>query len=311
MARSDLLTALAVAALESDLENAQHVIAAIATEEADIGHVRVAARLRALLNASELAPKTANVSKAGQHSTRDLGGQRGFQIRPTSRKLSDVQLSAANRHVLSELVAEQVHAKTLRDVGLEPRHRLLLTGAPGTGKTSLSEALAAELHVPMLVAQYEDIIGSYLGETSSRLHAVFSEAAASPSVLFLDEFDTLAKERGDQHDTGEVKRVVSTLLLQIDALPSHVVVIAATNHPELLDRAAWRRFQLRIEMPLPGADERVKFAAEIVERVGLVNSTKVIDIARLGDSFSFADVEEIVLGERRREVLASLLPPSS
>jgi len=98
--------------------------------------------------------------------------------------------------------------------------------------------------------RYEAVVGSFLGETSSRLRRLFDFARTHPCVLFFDEFDTLGKERGDVHETGEIKRVVSSLLLQIDALPSYVVVVTATNHPELLDRAVWRRFQMRLTQRL-------------------------------------------------------------
>lgn len=126
-----------------------------------------------------------------------------------------------------------------------------MTGEPGNGKTSLAEGIAHALAVPLVVARYDGLIASYLGETSSRLAKLFDYVRTRACVLFFDEFDTVGKERGDAHETGEIKRVVSSLLLQIDSLPSHVVVVTATNHPELLDRAVWRRFQLRLELPPP------------------------------------------------------------
>src|SRR5690606_2419828 len=123
------------------------------------------------------------------------------------------------------------------------------------GKTSLAEAIAESLGVTFFVVRYEALIGSYLGETSERLRRVFDYARTTPCVLFFDEFDAIGKERGDTHETGEIKRVVSSLLMQVDNLPSYTVVVAATNHPELLDRAVWRRFQVRIELPAPSTEE--------------------------------------------------------
>lgn len=117
-----------------------------------------------------------------------------------------------------------------RSYGLEPRHRLLLVGPPGNGKTSLAEGIAEALMLPFLVVRYEGIIGSYLGETASRVARLFDYVRTRQCVLFLDEFDTLGKERGDPQETGEIKRVVSSLLLQLDNLPSHVLVVTATNH---------------------------------------------------------------------------------
>ena len=101
----------------------------------------------------------------------------------------------------------------------------MLEGAPGNGKTSLAEAIAAETMVPFYSVRYEGIVSSFLGETASRLDHVFEFARTRRCLLFFDEFDTIAKERADTHETGEIKRVVSTLLLQIDRLPSHVIVV--------------------------------------------------------------------------------------
>ena len=129
--------------------------------------------------------------------------------------------------------------------------KILLVGAPGNGKTSLAEAVAESLMVPFLTIRYEQLIGSYLGETASRLGQLFDYARTRPCVLFFDEFETLGKERGDTHETGEIKRVVSSLLLQIDSLPSYVVVIAATNHDDLLDKSRMAQIQIRVELPPP------------------------------------------------------------
>jgi SpoVK/Ycf46/Vps4 family AAA+-type ATPase len=165
----------------------------------------------------------------------------------------------------------------LRAAGLEPRHRILLIGPPGNGKTSLAEGVAEALLVPLLIVRYEEVIGSFLGETASRLAAVFQVARSRRCVLFFDEFDTVAKERGDEHETGEIKRVVSSLLLQVDAVPSHAVVVVASNRPELLDRAVHRRFELRLELPLPGRAARTawfeRMLSELDEPVRAVNQT--------------------------------------
>ena len=127
-----------------------------------------------------------------------------------------------------------------------------------------------------MVVRYEGVIGSFLGETASRLRLVFEFVRTRECVLFLDEFDTLGKERGDPHDTGEVKRVVSSLLLQIDDLPSYVIVVTATNHPELLDRAVWRRFDIQLELPPPTSAQLViwidRFEDRLEESLGSLRS---------------------------------------
>jgi SpoVK/Ycf46/Vps4 family AAA+-type ATPase len=190
------------------------------------------------------------------------------------------------------LVEEQHRADMLRSHALEPRHRVLLVGPPGNGKTSLAEALAGELSLPLLVVRYDGVIGSYLGETAVRLARLMEYVRSRRCVVFFDEFDAIGKERGDEHETGEIKRVVSSLLLNVDALPSYVVVVAATNHPELLDRAVWRRFQLRLELPVPDAAataewlKRFETRAEL--KLGL--TAKQVDEHLLG--LSYAELEE-------------------
>lgn len=169
---------------------------------------------------------------------------------------------------VGNLIAEQKAAAKLRDAGMEPRHRVLLAGPPGNGKTSLASAIAAALGVPLHIVSYEGIIGSYLGESAQRLGRIFDRVRSQPpSVLFFDEFDTIGKERGDTHETGEIKRVVSTLLMQVDALPSHVLMIVATNHPELLDRAAWRRFEVRLELPPPTPAQVGRMFESLADRI--------------------------------------------
>ena len=163
--------------------------------------------------------------------------------------MENLILPQAVKDICQSMIDEQLRADILQSYGLEPRNKVLLIGPPGNGKTSLAEAMAEALMVPLLTVRYESIVGAYLGETASKLSKLFEIAKTRKCVLFFDE--TLGKERGDAHETGEIKRVVSSLLMQIDALPSYVVAIAATNHDTLLDKAAWRRFQVKIEIPKP------------------------------------------------------------
>ena len=219
------------------------------------------------------------------------------------RRLDDLILPDCVRQACDELVEEQQRVELLRSHCIEPRHRVLLTGPPGNGKTSLAEALAGALMVPFFIVRYDVLIGSYLGETATRLARLFDFVRTRHCVLFLDEFETLGKERGDTHETGEIKRVVSSLLLQVDDLPSHVVIVTATNHPELLDRAVWRRFQLRLELPPPGIEELQqwfeRFESEIGEPLGLRPKTLADDLVGI----SFAEAEEFCAVVLRRRVL--------
>jgi AAA+ superfamily predicted ATPase len=177
-------------------------------------------------------------------------------------------------------------------------------GPPGNGKTSLAEAIAEGLAVPFFIVRYETMIGSFLGETAGRLKRVFDYARTTPCVLFFDEFDAVGKERGDTHETGEIKRVVTSLLMQIDDLPSYVVVVAATNHAELLDRAVWRRFELRLSLPAPDEKQLAAFIERLSERAALTPGVKPQQVAKALGPVSYGEAEQFFLNLARRQVLA-------
>jgi AAA+ superfamily predicted ATPase len=136
------------------------------------------------------------------------------------------------------------------------------------------------------------------------LKRVFDYARTTPCVLFFDEFDAIGKERGDTHETGEIKRVVTSLLMQIDDLPSYTIVAAATNHPELLDRAAWRRFQVRINLPMPSQKQIAVYIDCFAKRFGEPLKPAPDAIAKSLGNISYAEVEDFCLDTRRRQVLA-------
>jgi SpoVK/Ycf46/Vps4 family AAA+-type ATPase len=296
MARADLLIALVRAATAGDQQQIRRVVEAVIAEERQKQHKVLAEELAGALRTTTTSPS---------NSVALLGDQAQTLVHEVApqRKLADLVLPHAVQEACRQIAEEQHRADLLRAYNLEPRNRLLLVGPPGNGKTSLAEALAAELLVPMFVVRYEGVIGSFLGETAARLQRLFEFVRSRRCLLFFDEFDTVAKERGDEHETGEIKRVVSSLLLQIDQLPSHVVVVTATNHPELLDRAVWRRFQTRLELPAPTRrqiqDWFERFASRSDVNLGFASRTLADKL--LGVSFS--EVEEFALDVLRQSVL--------
>lgn len=301
MARSDLLLNLVTAGTSGDSKLFERTVEAIIAEERNKQHHILADRLTEGLRSSSNANKIS--SRFVNEDLRKLY----HEINPT-RKLNDLILTKLVKQVCDELVEEQHRYELLQSYNLEPRHRMILTGPPGNGKTSLAEALAHELMIPMYVVRYEGIIGSYLGETANKLNKLFEFVRTQRCLLFFDEFDAIGKERGDQHETGEIKRVVSSLLLQIDELPSHVVVVTATNHPELLDRAVWRRFQLRLSLPKPEKTQIEQwvenFRIRFENPLGYSNRTLSEKLYGL----SFGEIEQFFLDIQRRYVLA--LPSS-
>ena len=297
MARSDLLVDLVEAERSGDRQRFHALVEAIIAEERANQHHLLADRLSALITTvgnTEMMVRDDSASRVG-----DLL----LDIVPR-RALTSLQLKPAVLQAVGELIEEHKRADLLRSHGLEPRHRVLLDGLPGNGKTSLAEAIATETMLPVYVVRYEGVVSSFLGETTSRLDHVFEFVRSRRCVLFFDEFDTIAKERADVHETGEIKRVVSSLLLQIDRLPAHVIVVCSTNHPELLDRAAWRRFQLRLELQAPTRAEATAFLEMLSRRLGGALGLAPRTLADQLKGASYAELEQVAIDIRRRVVLS-------
>jgi SpoVK/Ycf46/Vps4 family AAA+-type ATPase len=300
MARGDLLLSLVKSGIEGDQNLFRKTVEAISAEEKAKQHYALAERLDNLLLNS-----TARISSI---PTKDPQLQNAFyEIRP-QRLLNDIILADETYVLCREIIEEHHRKELLRTYNLEPRHRILLSGPPGNGKTTLAEAFATELMLPLFVAKYEGIVGSLLGSTAQQLDRLFEHVKSQRCVLFFDEFDAIGKERDDVQEVGEIKRVVNSLLKQIDMLPSHVVVIGATNHSSMLDRAVWRRFHVQVELPLPTQREAEKLLDLFALSFDMSFGIKSKDIARNLKGLSFAELEEFCLDIRRRYILG--LPDS-
>lgn len=300
MAQSDLLVELVRNSSNGDQVAVRKTAEALIQEEKSKGHRILADRLEKSLRPS--APTNGRGAMPPQNGN-------GFQYRECfheiapERTLDSLVLAPSIHEQVKEVVEEQHRSELLHSHNLCARNRLLFAGPPGNGKTSLAEALAYELMYPLIVVRYETLIGSYLGETSGRLKHLLDFVRTQRCLLFFDEFETLGKERGDTHETGEIKRVVSSLLLQIDDLPDYVVVVAASNHPELLDRAVWRRFQVRLELPMPTRVQLSQHIASIEQRCRINFGSAPESLAKHLQGLNFAEVEEFCLSVVRRAVL--------
>ncbi|OYD44982.1 ATPase [Sphingobacterium cellulitidis] len=166
--------------------------------------------------------------------------------------LEDVFLSDENREKIDQLIKEHRYFEELNEYGLPVSNKVLLFGHSGCGKTTTAKAIANSLHKPLIILNLSNVINSRIGETSQNVKQVFDRAARDKAVLFLDEFDQLGKARGDDdNDVGEMRRLVNSIIQQIDYLPNDVLLICATNHVDIIDSALIRRFQIRIHYEMP------------------------------------------------------------
>ncbi|MFH2065535.1 MAG: ATP-binding protein [Pseudomonadota bacterium] len=300
MAQADLLVDLIKSASNGNQLAFRKTAEALIQEEKAKGHRVLADRL-----VKSLQPNTIGMGRDPAPKQNGSNGHHKdliYEITP-ERALDSLVLHDKIQEQIKEIIEEQHRSELLHAHNLRARNRVLLAGPPGNGKTTLAEVMAHGLMYPLFVVRYETLVGSYLGETSSRLKYLMDYAKTQRCVLYFDEFETLGKERGDTHETGEIKRVVSSLLLQIDDLPDYVVVVAASNHPELLDRAVWRRFQLRIELPMPTRQQLTRHIESIGHRCRTNFGYEPGTLAKHMLGLNFAEVEEFCLSVVRRAVL--------
>lgn len=182
----------------------------------------------------------------------------------SDRQLADLTLDPGLKERLGELLAEVGQWETLDTLDVPRRNRVLLYGPPGCGKTSIAEAMASELGRVLVTIRVESVISSFLGETASNLRRLFEFASEGPYVVLFDEFDSLAKDRDDPSDHGELRRIVNAVLQLIDRYRGPSLIIAATNHSEVLDNAMWRRFDEVLEVAPPTAEQRRELLAKLL-----------------------------------------------
>ena len=166
-------------------------------------------------------------------------------------KLNNMVLDSHTLNSLKKVINEQEQWQVLKQHNLEPKRKLLLTGAPGTGKTMTAQAIAGELGLSVYIIRLDGLISKYLGESIAKLRLIFDAMTDHRAVYLFDEFDSIGSHRNLQHDVGEIKRVLNSFLINIEKDSSNSIIVAATNLPESLDSALFRRFDDIIQYPLP------------------------------------------------------------
>jgi SpoVK/Ycf46/Vps4 family AAA+-type ATPase len=255
--------------------------AIINEEAASNGHTEAMA-LRQALGELRAKPRSTQLRllPKDRRSGHDL-----LNIRHSFVDESQIILQKEVEPKISRFLQEHQQAAKLLRAGLKPKGKLLFWGPPGCGKTFCAEFIAHELGLPFAVVRLHALISSYLGDTASNLHNVFTMAQEQRMVLLLDEVDAVAKQRDDRNDVGELKRVVNSLLQAIDTYSGDSIIIAATNHQYMLDEAVWRRFDDVMHFPLPTERERQAYLRARLNGVRVSGSMNAVTKSSAGLSF--------------------------
>ncbi len=291
-------------ALRLDIDKVRNYTAFLADKLEKAGDKASATRLRRMLeeNDQQLRPTGAAVAKA-----LPVDSESRFPLieRVNVRGLSEPPaiLSQEQWDTVNEFLSiAKSHAQT--DTAAIS---LLMYGPPGTGKSRLARHIAQELGLELYVARLDGLISSFLGSTSKNIRALFDFAARTPCILFLDEFDAIAKVRGDTQELGELKRVVNSFIQNLDTIGTQSIVIAATNHEELLDSAIWRRFSYRLALNFPSQEERQRMWSQFLTPLQF-QEREVELLVDLSDGFSGSDIREVCLRLQRRRIASQRDP---
>lgn len=241
--------------LDGDDKEFLSVAMQAAAHEARLGHTTLAHQLRELIDEAKRRASTV-ANRPGQLIVLEPRGELAnlLSVQSPSGRLGDMALPEAVTDRLQRVLLEHRQQKKLREHGLTPRRKLLFVGPPGTGKTMTASALAGELHLPLFTIMLEGLITKFMGETASKLRTVFEAIRQNPGVYLFDEFDALGAHRSQINDVGEIRRVLNSFLQLLEKDTSQSLIVAATNHPEMLDHALFRRFDDVLEYELPAAD---------------------------------------------------------
>lgn len=217
-----------------------------------------------------------------------------LDIRQSQRSLEELVLSKVALAAMEDVLEEHRRADILRTYGLQPSSKVLFFGPPGCGKTMAAEVIAYELDLPLAIVRIDTLVSSYLGETAANLRKVFDFIEQNAVVALIDEFDALGKERADNNEHGELRRVVNAVLQMMDSYRGKSLLIAATNHEQILDSAVWRRFDDTLEFPLPSAELLPQILQLKLRGVRREFEADAPELVKMFKGLSPADIERIV-----------------
>ena len=292
MATADQVKALIRSHADGDDTRFYAIAMQVAAQAARTGHGKFAQELRELVDQVRARSKAIEPSRGPK--TVPLAQPRGelaglITVGYPKTRVSDMALPDALRKRLDRVLTEQRERDRLREHGFSPVRKLLLVGPPGTGKTMTAAALTGELGMPLFSIQLDGLITKYMGETAAKLRVVFDAIQATRGVYLFDEFDALGGERGSKNDVGEIRRVLNSFLQVLEQDDSDSLVLGATNHVGLLDRALFRRFDTVLEYALPTPE----IATRVIRgRLALLDTSSVdfSVAAKMANGLSHAEI---------------------
>ncbi|WP_239256407.1 AAA family ATPase [Listeria ilorinensis] len=225
-------------------------------------------------------------------------------IYPSSINSDNLVLSTEIKNKINSLISEYTNKEKFETRGIIIENRLLLCGPPGCGKTTIAYHIAKKMNLPIVYVRLDSLISSMLGQTSSNLRTIFEELNNKNVIIFLDEFDSIAKKRDDSNELGELKRVVNSLLQNIDQMPTNNFLIAASNHEKLLDSAVWRRFNSILYLGKPDTKLREIYIRNLLlQHKFHMDDGSIKKASHYCENFSFSEIQEVCMKTMKKSVL--------
>lgn len=291
MASSNQVKALLKSHIDCDDSRFYATAMQLAADEAKRGHGKVAEEIRKLIDdarSSKTLLPSNKVPTLIVRPNKELSDL--LSVSYPKIRLSDMTLESKLLLRLNRLLEEQRNIEKIKSYGLNPRKRLLFTGLPGCGKTMSASAIAGELSIPLFVVRLDGLITKYMGESIAKLRLIFDSIQNTRAVFLFDEFDSIGTHRSFANDVGEIKRVLNSFLMYIEEDNSNSIIIAATNHPQNLDYALFRRFDELIEFGIPTVDLIAEFLRKRLAGYK-INKTSIKKLSFEAEGLSFADIE--------------------
>lgn len=290
MATAEQLKALLKSHIQGDEPHFYAVAMQMAAEEARQGHTKIAHELRALIDEAKTHARPVETPRSPILIAQPRGELSGLLSASYPKlRLADMILDKQVAHRLNRVIKEQRGIERIRSFGLRPRRKLLLVGPPGTGKTMSAGVIAGELSLPLFIVRLDSLITKYMGETSAKLRLIFDSITQVRGVYLFDEFDSIGSKRTATNDVGEIRRVLNSFLQFIEQDTSDSLILAATNHPTLLDHALFRRFDDVIEYGMP---QKVYVTKLLQTKLATIRKTQIDwkQITKLAVGLSYADI---------------------